>query len=246
MFAESMLENSWGQRTRQGWTTFTSFGVQAVVIGLLLVLPLWKTVGLPPARVLPTPVTLAPPPPIGPIVHQQNVGTITPRNFDQNVIVASAETPRNILMTAEPSTPPVIGSSPSGVRDGTGNGSAGDVWRALGDFVARPAPLPVPAPAPNTRVFRSSDLLAGSLVRRVQPVYPALARSARIQGTVVLSAVISKAGTIENVRVVSGHPMLVAAAMEGVSQWRYLPYILNHEPIEVETQIIVSFSLSGN
>ena len=104
----------------------------------------------------------------------------------------------------------------------------------------------MPAPAPVDRVFRSSDLLAGSLVRRVQPAYPALARSARIQGTVVLSAVISKAGTMENLRVVSGHPLLVAAAMEAVSQWRYRPYILNHEPIEVETQIIVSFSLSGN
>ena len=80
----------------------------------------------------------------------------------------------------------------------------------------------------------------------MQPVYPPLARSARIQGTVVLSAVISKAGTMENLRVVSGHPMLVTAAMEAVSQWRYRPYILNHEPIEVETQIIVSFSLSGN
>jgi protein TonB len=80
----------------------------------------------------------------------------------------------------------------------------------------------------------------------VQPVYPSLARNARIQGTVVLSAVISKAGTIENLRVVSGHPLLVTAAIEAVSQWRYRPYILNREPIEVETQIMVNFSLAGN
>lgn len=245
MFAESMLETSWSQRTRQSWTTLTSFGLQAVVIGLLLTLPLLKTVGLPPARVLPTPITLGAPPPVGSVARHQNITTIVPRNFDQNVIVAPPEIPRNIAMIDEPSAPPQIGSSPSGVQDRTANGSGEGVWRAIGDSMARPAPLPVPAP-PNARVFRSSDLLAGSLVRRVQPVYPPLARSARIQGMVVLSAVISKAGTIENLRVVSGHPMLVAAAIEAVSQWRYRPYILNHDPIEVETQIIVNFSLSGN
>ena len=89
-------------------------------------------------------------------------------------------------------------------------------------------------------------MLEGSLIRRVQPVYPPLARSARVQGSVVLSALISNAGTMENLRVLSGHPMLVAAAVEAVRQWRYRPYILNAEPIEVETQITVSFSLSGN
>jgi protein TonB len=89
-------------------------------------------------------------------------------------------------------------------------------------------------------------MLEGSLIRRVQPVYPPLARSARVQGSVVLSALISKAGTMENLRVLSGHPLLVAAALEAVRQWRYRPYILNAEPIEVETQITVSFSLSGN
>ena len=89
-------------------------------------------------------------------------------------------------------------------------------------------------------------MLEGSLIRRVQPVYPPLARSARVQGSVVLSALISKAGTMENLRVLSGHPMLVEAAIEAVRQWRYRPYILNAEPIEVETQITVSFSLTGN
>ena len=88
-------------------------------------------------------------------------------------------------------------------------------------------------------------MLEGNLIRRVQPVYPPLARGARIQGQVVLAAVISKAGTIDDLRVVSGHPMLVRAAIDAVSQWRYRPYILNHEPIEVETQITVNFFLGG-
>jgi protein TonB len=88
--------------------------------------------------------------------------------------------------------------------------------------------------------------LEGSILRRVQPLYPPLARNARVQGSVVLAAVISKAGAIENLRVLSGHPMLVPAAIDAVSQWRYRPYILNNEPVEVETQITVNFTLGGN
>jgi protein TonB len=73
-----------------------------------------------------------------------------------------------------------------------------------------------------------------------------LARTARIQGEVVLFAVISKSGSIDNLRVLSGHPMLAPAAVDAVSQWRYRPYILNNEPIEVATQITVKFTLSGD
>jgi protein TonB len=86
----------------------------------------------------------------------------------------------------------------------------------------------------------------GDLIRKVQPAYPALARSARVQGIVVLQAMISKQGTIENLRILTGHPMLAPAAIEAVRQWRYRPYILNGEPVEVETQITVNFALGGN
>jgi len=95
------------------------------------------------------------------------------------------------------------------------------------------------------KVFRRSEILQGMLVRKVEPKYPPLAISARIQGPVVLAAVISKAGTIENLKLISGHPMLVGAAIDAVSQWRYRPYILNGDVIEVETQITVNFVLGG-
>jgi protein TonB len=81
------------------------------------------------------------------------------------------------------------------------------------------------------------------LVYNVLPAYPPLARSARVQGTVVLQAIISRQGAIENLRMLSGHPMLVRSAIDAVRQWRYRPYILNGEPVEVETQITVTFSL---
>ena len=87
--------------------------------------------------------------------------------------------------------------------------------------------------------------MEANLVHRVQPAYPPLARAARIQGPVVLQAVISKSGTIENLQVLNGHPMLVRSALDAVRQWRYRPYFLNGEPVEVETQITVNFILSG-
>jgi periplasmic protein TonB len=105
--------------------------------------------------------------------------------------------------------------------------------------------MPVVA-TPAVRPFRTSSMLQGSLIRRVDPAYPPMARAARIQGTVVLAAVIAKDGTMENLRLISGHPLLVQAAIGAVSQWRYRPYILNDVAIEVETQITVNFVLGGN
>ena len=89
-------------------------------------------------------------------------------------------------------------------------------------------------------------MLEGSLVRRVQPTYPSMAKIARVQGEVVLAATISKSGTIEDLHLLKGHPLLVGAAVEAVRQWRYRPYILNGEPVEVETQITVNFTLEGS
>jgi protein TonB len=88
-------------------------------------------------------------------------------------------------------------------------------------------------------------MMEGNLIYQVQPTYPPAARAARIQGPVVIKAVISRDGAIENLKVISGHPFLVKAALDAVSQWRYRPYILNGEAVEVETQVTVNFILSG-
>jgi protein TonB len=88
-------------------------------------------------------------------------------------------------------------------------------------------------------------MMEGNLILRVQPDYPTIARQAGVQGQVVLRAMISREGTIENLQVLSGHPMLVRAAVNAVQQWRYRPYVLNGEPIEVETEVRVNFVLSG-
>jgi len=88
-------------------------------------------------------------------------------------------------------------------------------------------------------------MMEGNLIYRVQPQYPPLARQARVQGIVVLRAVISRDGKIENLQIINGHPLLVKSAMDAVRQWRYRPYYLNNEPVEVETQVTVNFTLSG-
>jgi protein TonB len=130
-----------------------------------------------------------------------------------------------------------------GVRGGTGDSTKpSSVFGSTGDGVNAVA---LPPPPPVARQPRLSRMMEGNLIYRVQPVYPLLARQARIQGTVLLRAVIGREGTIENLQVVSGHPMLIQSAIGAVRQWRYRPYFLNDQSVEVETQITVNFVLSG-
>ena len=243
MFAASLLETAGAERARRSWTTFTSFGLQALIIGLLLLLPLWKTVGVPTSRTLSTPISLGRTTAEPPQAAQASPASATRSNFQAGRFMQPSRIPTAISMTAEEPSPPAavgVGTGVEGVRlPGSSIGLPAALFNG-----SRPM-LPL-APAPVVRTFRTSTMLEGSLIRRVQPAYPPLARSARIQGSVILFAVIGRAGTIDNLRVLSGHPMLVPAAIEAVRQWRYRPYILNSEPIEVETQITVNFLLSGN
>jgi protein TonB len=88
------------------------------------------------------------------------------------------------------------------------------------------------------------NVIAANLISQVKPVYPPLAKQARIQGVVVLEAEISKEGTIDNLKVITGHPLLIQAAIDAVKQWRYKPTMLNNEPVPVVTTITVNFAFS--
>jgi protein TonB len=109
----------------------------------------------------------------------------------------------------------------------------------------RPATPVVPRLA-SQKLRVSSGVAEGMLLQRVKPQYPPAARIARIEGSVVLQAVIGKDGEIQNLHVISGHPLLAPAALDAVRRWRYRPYFLNREPVEVETKIIVNFLLSND
>jgi protein TonB len=243
MFADSLLETSWAQRSRRSWTTLTSFGLEALVIGLLLLLPLWKTVGLPSVRALSTPISLGQPMPAAPAQRPRGggSGSVNPAHFVVPIMVQPGRIPIGVHRGADDPVP----QPPGGGGFEVGSPGPGLPSGILGGGGTMPVAPPAP-PVPAVRTFRTSTILEGSLIRRVQPVYPPMAISVRVQGPVVLAAVISKAGTIENLRVLSGHPMLVKAALDAVSEWRYRPYILNNEPVEVETQITVNFTLGGN
>jgi len=244
MFAESMLQTSWAQRTQRSWTTFTSFGLQVLVIGILLTIPSLRTVGLPEGRVLQPPISwAAPPPPLRPVAPE-HVPRFNRSNFADNILIEPPSIPRVIRSIDEVEPPPQVSySTAPGVPGGTGNGSRDGVWKQINDALTHVVPPPATALA-GKPAFRTSSILQGSLIRRVEPVYPPLARAARIQGPVVLAAIISKAGSIERLQVLSGHPLLVNAALQAVGQWRYRPYVLNGEIIEVETQITVNFKLN--
>ena len=93
--------------------------------------------------------------------------------------------------------------------------------------------------------FHADDhVMSGLLMKRVSPIYPPLARQARIQGTVILKARINKSGEVESIQLVSGHPLLAPAAIAAVKQWKYESYMLNGEPVEVETNVAVNFTLA--
>jgi protein TonB len=244
MFADSMLETSWDQRSRRSWTTLSSFGLQALVVGILLIVPLVRPVALPFLRPLATPVSLAVPPGPPPVAHQQQTTAPVQSNLSNNVLIAPREIPRQILNVAENIAPPQIGPVGPYVQGSTGSG--GDPSGVLGSLgTPGSAILPQP-PRPVVAQPRISHMMEGNLIYRTQPEYPFVAKSAHIQGQVRISAIISKEGTIENLHVIAGPPLLVHAAVEAVTKWRYRPYILNNEPVEVETQIVVNFSLSGN
>ncbi len=244
MFADSLLETSRAEYAHRSWTTFTSFTLEALAVSLLLLLPLWKTVGLPAVRNISTPLSFA---------HHGDPAPTNPTGHFHSTMTTIVAAPRLMMPTHIPTQiqtgpDPVAPSQPIGEYIGS-NGPSNNFPIGIVGMPSGEHPMPVaamPKPKPSVPEFRRSSLLEGNLIRRVQPTYPSLARSARIQGAVVLDATISKAGTIENLRLISGHPMLVPAAIEAVSQWRYRPYILNDEPIEVETQITVNFILGGS
>lgn len=239
MFADSLCESRWEDHSHRGWITLASFTVQTIAVATLLVLPLLNTQGLPKVRSVVEPM-FSPPRPDGTseirrFRHQRS-------NPVAAVLVVHTPTSPQIKLTPLDSSQPPGDVTRPGVPDGTG-----DHWsdNPIINSIANSASNFALAPTFAVRAPRVSRMMEGNLILRVQPLYPPLAKQARVQGPVVLRALITRGGMIENLQVLSGHPMLVRAAVDAVKQWRYRPYSLNGEPVEVETQITVNFVLSG-
>jgi periplasmic protein TonB len=235
------LETTWDSSARRGWSTLASFGMQALALSLLLVVPLVVVQGPPKLRWL-DPSIFSPPAAPAPPSPQGARHPLRGSEIADGQVVAPPTIPLTISSIDDRGVEAAPDVSGIHVPGGTGRGESG-VWRSVGDAVAPTPPVPKPA---STQPLRLSHWAEGNLIYRVQPTYPLLAREARIQGAVELRAIISKTGTIENLTVLRGHAMLVSSAVEAVKQWRYRPYLLNNEPIEVETDVTVNFTLSGN
>jgi protein TonB len=243
MFEDSLIESGNKLKTKRLFTSIISFIGQFALVGILILIPLIYTDALPKGMtmsflVAPPPPPPPPPPAAAPIKIVKMVSEVV-----NGQLRAPTKIPDKVQMIKEDENPPDLGGGvPGGVPGGIAGGSAGGV---IGGILSS-TPVAVPKAATPTRVRVSQGVSAGLLIRKVQPNYPQLAKQARIQGQVVLQAEISKDGTIQNLQLISGHPMLAPAAIEAVKQWRYKPYLLNGEPVAVDTQVIVNFSLSGN
>ena len=238
MFEDSLMESAHKIRTQARLTTSISFVVQACLVGFLILLPLIYTEALP-SRLLNTMVVAPPPPPPPPppaqpqIQHVQHVSEIV-----NGELRTPSKIPKKIEMIKEEEAPPPSTGVMGGVVGGVPGGQAGGV---LGGLIQSTAPPPKVAAPQKVRI--SQGVLEGNNLRDVQPQYPQMAKVAHIQGDVVLRAVISKQGSIENLTAVSGPPLLIPSAMDAVKQWRYKPWVLNGEPVEVDTIITVKFHM---
>jgi periplasmic protein TonB len=244
MFEDSLIESGGKLRTKRGLTTSISFVFEAIIVGIMVLIPLLFTEALPKTQLMTFLVAPPPPPPPPPPPAATPVRVV--KQVQTDIINGELRTPTKIpkkveMIKEDEAPPPVMAGVVGGVPGGVPGGSMGGV---IGGIISN-APVAVPKVATPQRVRVSQGVTQGLRIRYVQPQYPPLAKQARIQGTVVLQAEISKAGDIENLHLISGHPMLAPAAIEAVKQWRYKPYYLNGEPVEVETQITVNFSLSG-
>ncbi|HUL34506.1 MAG TPA: energy transducer TonB [Candidatus Eisenbacteria bacterium] len=243
MFEEMVVSSPKGKKTNKPWTVILSMVIQVLFLTVLILIPLIYTEALP--RTLMSSILLAPPPPPPPPPPPAAVQVIrkpVAHLMDAGKLVTPKAIPKDLKIIKEEAEPPDMGGMAGGVPGGVAGGSAGGV---LGGVIGGAGTAPPPPPKPTKqRITVGGNVQAARLVNRVQPMYPPLARQTRISGTVKLHAIIGKSGAVEQLQVVSGHPLLVQAALDAVRQWRYQPTLLNGEPVEVDTEIDVIFSLA--
>lgn len=245
MFEQTFVDTQ--TRVRQPWTMAASATLQTGLVGLLILIPLLHPEGplmrLDAPPVIYRPVTVVPQPPIP--VNLSRPTRATSLLFS-DVLRGPTKVPREIATFTD--VPEFTGPiSPFPAQTGLPfDAIVGAIPERTAPPVVRPATQPPverpPAPVMPLRV--STSVQAALLIFGPKPVYPPLAKAARVQGTVRLQAVIGIDGTIRNLRLTSGPPLLVQAAMAAVQQWRYRPTVLNGSPVEVATEVDVNFTLT--
>lgn len=248
MFEQVLLEGTGPEN--KGWTLLVSSGMQVGLVAAMSLIPLLNTELLP--RITLQTMMVAPshppPPPEPAAARIQQNRPVARRQFDGLHLAAPTRIPEKIAELVNDELPPVANGGP-GVPGGLETGIPGGVNAMSPRLIETPvapqsATRPVETVAPIARLTVGGRVQEALILHRVIPVYPPLARQARISGTVRFTAIIAKDGTIQNLTVISGHPLLVKAATEAVRQWRYRPTLLNGDPVEVMAPIEVIFTLN--
>lgn len=245
MFSDSLIGGTGEERKRKTATTTFSFIFQCVLLGIMALLPLMFTEALPKGQLL-TFLVAPPPPPPPPPPAAPTVKVVRETDVLNNgALRTPTRIPKKIEMIKEEDTPPpsqtsgVVGGIPGGVPGGQLGGVIGGIIGSTSSISA------IPKLEPVKRIRVSQGVTQGLLVHKVEPQYPKIALAARITGVVQLHAIISKDGNIKELQTLSGPPLLIPSAIDAVKQWRYRPYLLNGEAVEVETSVTVTFQLSG-
>ncbi len=247
MFESALLESTRRQVSVLHRIHFLlAYVAESMVVGALILVPLIYTQALP-RQLLMTDVVLPPPPPGRPPAPTGDRSMPVTHHHTVNPFTEPTIIPAHITQVIEPPEPPQSLTGPqgpfvAGVPDGLGGGNSipgGAPW-----VRNTPPPPPEKHAAPKPQIIRlSSGVVAAKAVFQPKPSYPPLAVIAHIQGTVVLEAIIGKNGAIQDLKVLSGHPLLGRAALDAVKTWRYQPTLLDSEPVEVLTEIDVNFQL---
>jgi protein TonB len=222
------------QKTHKPWSVALSATVQAVILGILILLPLIYTEALPKGMLntfLVAPAPPPPPPPPQPAVKEVRA----PKVINIQKMTAPTVIPKNVAVVKD-EAPVIYTNGGEGVSGGTGNVLGG----LIGSGPAGPPPPPTSTPQ---RIRVGGNVEAASLINKVEPQYPPIAKTAHVSGTIILHAIIGKDGAIRELQFVSGPPLLMKSAMDAVKEWRYKPTMLNGEAVEVDTTIDVVFSL---
>jgi protein TonB len=240
MFEDSLVESRvFHVSSSRRWTTLASIGLQVAIAGVVISLPLFHPEGLlfhvDAPKVL---IPLRPNPPVPVERVERAASASTASAVVQNVT-------RTLILSQPRGGGAGASEAPSLVPFGDGMRMGDGFPVGIGGDGSGPSVSVAPARAPAAPLRVSHGVLEGMVIAPIRPVYPMIAKAARVQGTVVVEAVISRTGTIESLHVVSGSPMLQNAALEAIRAARYQPYRLNGEPTEVQTRITVNFVLGG-
>jgi periplasmic protein TonB len=246
MFDDALLDSAAARTDNWKWATIPlAYVVQIVLVGVLVLIPLIHAEALPKTWLWHA-VVSAPPPPAAPAAPTAK--RAARRLIADDKLLAPVKIPTSIAQIHdEPLPTEGEAQLTPGVPDGIPGGFSGGVPGGIigtGPWSPPPPPPPVLKPQKPRMIRIGGQVIAAKVLYKPKPDYPALARMARIQGQVVLEAVIAKDGSIRELRALSGHPLLVRAALDTVQHWRYLPTLLDGEPVEVLTEITVNFSLA--